>query len=1446
MNGRIEFICAVKTRLAICCLLLSASFSSADTLADHAVRSPDGRVIASLGLLDGRAGSNCPAYSLQYAGRAIVANSQLGLAIEDASDLGANFTIVKAERRSHRGSWTPVCGERSSVPDNYNELVLDLKEDRKPFRTLRLKFRAYNEGLALCYELPAQKNLRDFVISSENTRFRFTADHTTWPVYSAQGVYSKVPLSKMKKNSERPLTIKIADDCFVAVGEARLVDYARMRLSPVDGRPHTLVSSLASKVKASTPYTTPWRFIMVGDSPGQLLEYNYLLMNLNEPCAIPDTSWIKPGKVIREVTLTTKGGKACVDFAVAHNLQYVEYDAGWYGHEYDEKSDATTITVDPKRSPGPLDLHEVIAYAKSKGIGIIVYVNRRALERQLDEILPLYEKWGIKGVKYGFVQVGSQQWTTWLHDAVRKAADHHLMVDIHDEYRPTGYSRTYPNLMTQEGIRGNECMPTAEENLILPFTRMLCGAGDYTVCYYNNRIKTTHAHQLAASVVYFSPWQFLFWYDRPASYQGEPEIEFFKHVPTVWDDTRVIHGEIGSYTTIARKSDSEWFVGTMNGLDTRELDIPLSFLDADGKYVAHIYSDADPDDGTRTHVAIEKHIVDSSTTLKAKLPAGGGQAVRLVPAASAERQGPHVLKPDSCKHYIDKFNGDDEELYAQHIPNDKAWRFLRDNIPLFECPDEDIERTYYFRWWTYRKHIKHTPDGFVITEFLPKVNWSGKHNTINCPAGHHFYEGRWLHDRKYLDDYAVFWFRKGGSVRSYSFWAADALWARYMVTADKGLIVGLLPDLIDNYKQWQKAKQEPDGLLWQVDDRDGMEVSVGGSGKRATINSYMYADAVAIAKTAELAGKPAVAEEYEAKAKTLKTLVQTKLWDSDSRFFKTLPRNKDQRVDVRELHGYTPWYANLPDPGYESAWKQLMDPKGFHAPFGPTTAEQRHPRFAVSYEGHECQWNGPSWPFATSITLTALANLLNNYQQSVIDKADYFETLGIYTKCHHLKRDDGRIVPWIDENLNPFTGDWIARTRLKSWKDGTWSQSKGGMERGKDYNHSTYCDLIINGLVGLRPRPDDTVEVNPLVPDDAWDWFCLDNVLYHNRIVTIIWDRSGRKYGLGKGLRVFADGRQIAHSAALGRLTAQLPEKETRSSRSHETSAGWLKYDGNPVLGGDLGTCFDVTVLEERGGYRMWFSWRPRESVALVDSSDGIHWSEPVVVLAPNPSSGWEQRINRPVVIKRGHKYHMWYTGQTARRSYIGYATSPDGRTWTRMSDKPVLSPEKPWEDVAVMCPHVVWDEQKRLYRMWYSGGQQYEPNAIGYATSADGLTWKKLPDNPIFAARPGNRWEQHKVTACQVIPAGSRHLMFYIGFRDEHHAQIGLARSADGITNWQRHPANPIIFPGRETWDGDACYKPYAVFEKRADRWLLWYNGRKGKKEQIGLAIHEGQDLGL
>ena len=301
---------------------------------------------------------------------------------------------------------------------------------------------------------------------------------------------------------------------------------------------------------------------------------------------------------------------------------------------------------------------------------------------------------------------------------------------------------------------------------------------------------------------------------------------------------------------------------------------------------------------------------------------------------------------------------------------------------------------------------------------------------------------------------------------------------------------------------------------------------------------------------------------------------------------------------------------------------------------------------------------------------------------------------------------------------------------------------------------------------------------------------------------------------------------------------------------AQETSTGWKKYENNPVLGGKLGTCFDITMLQEDGLFKMWFSWRPKDSLAYTESKDGIHWTPPVIVLAPIKKHVWEAGINRPSLVKKDGVYHLWFTGQDRpknKTSAIGYATSTDGIHFVRKSDKPVLVAEKGWEkEIAVMCPHVEWDAKEKLFKMWYSGGENYEPNSIGYATSPDGFTWTKHPKNPIFVADKKNKWEQHKITGAQIMQKDGWYYMFYIGFENEHLARIGIARSRDGINNWERMKTNPIVSPGKNTWDASACYKPFVIYDAKEKKYRLWYNGRHNAPEQIGLVIHDGEDLGV
>ena len=626
----------MKTCLLILLCLLAVSGRAVE------LKSPDGSLAVTFAVKDG-----APVYAVAWKGKPLLAESRLGFELDGKPLDGLAIAGQQASR--HNETWKPVYAERSSIRDHYNQVVIDLGK-------LRVTFRAYDEGVAFYCTLPKQAGMEQIHITRELTQFHFTGDYPAWAGYSAQCRYEKVPISKIKPGCERPLVVQAAEDCYVAIAEAKLVEYARMKLRPAKNATTTLEAFLDAErgkdgdVTGAAPLTTPWRVVMVADSPGRLLENNFILLNLNDPCALADTSWIKPGKVLREVTLTTVGGKACVDFAVKRGLQYILFDAGWYGHEYDKKSDARAVNLDPKRSKGPLDLNEVIRYGNEHGIGVLLYVNHLAAEQQLDEILPLYHKWGVKGVKYGFVNVGSQQWTSWLHMAIRKAAENKLMVDVHDEYRPTGYARTYPNLMTVEGILGDEeAKRTNDQSLTAQFTRFIAGPADNTICYYDARVDrlATHAYQLAKAVCFYSPLQHLFWYDRPPAVPqktagagggtptigDEPELEFFNHVPTVWDDTKVLQGKIGEYSLIARRSGAEWYIGFMNSAEPRSFDAPLAFLDAGRKYTAHIYSD-DPAVPTRTHVKMERKPVEQGGVLSLTAGKNGGVAVRIAPSVS--------------------------------------------------------------------------------------------------------------------------------------------------------------------------------------------------------------------------------------------------------------------------------------------------------------------------------------------------------------------------------------------------------------------------------------------------------------------------------------------------------------------------------------------------------------------------------------------------------------------------------------------------------------------------------------------------------------------------------------------------------------------------------------------------------------------------------------------
>ena len=498
----------------------------------------------------------------------------------------------------------------------------------------------------------------------------------------------------------------------------------------------------------------------------------------------------------------------------------------------------------------------------------------------------------------------------------------------------------------------------------------------------------------------------------------------------------------------------------------------------------------------------------------------------------------------------------DRLLRQQTFWDNQDWEWYKANIPFFECPDREINATYYYRWELVTKHLTYgSPgSGYSFTEFIDRPFWSGAYGAISCPAGHQIYEIRWLRDPRYARDYSRYWFRTAGAQpRRYGCWIADAVWAFYSVCPDKKFVTDLLPDLRRNYEGWEQRQFVPEvGLFWQNGHDDGMEYNItsrqtedivrGANGFRPSFNSYMYADALAIAQEAGLAGDKTTERNYRAKAASLKEKIQKLLWDPRREFFfpMSMRDEKDREGNVVRAHtltyqsgkfagnehgreeiGFVPWQFNLPDAGYEQAWKFLMDRQYFFAEFGPSTVERNDPQFLLQKTC--CWWSGQSWPYATTQTLKALANLLQNYRQSVITRSDYLRLLQVYTRT---QRKNGK--PYVAEAAHPDTGSW---------------EGHDSYNHSEHYFHSGYNDLIITGLIGIRPGAGDIIEIEPLAPAE-WPYFALDSLRYHGHELTIIWDKTGQRYGLGIGLRLFSDGREIAARKTMGKIRARIAARD--------------------------------------------------------------------------------------------------------------------------------------------------------------------------------------------------------------------------------------------------------------------------------------------------------------
>lgn len=521
--------------------------------------------------------------------------------------------------------WTPLYGERSSVRDRFNSATLHLSRNDKSDYRLDVEVRAYNEGIAFRYFFPEHPAAIFHKVVEDLTDYTVPEGTRAWSERWAQATFDVGPVDSISRPAERALTMELPQSRWVALLDADVDDWCLTKLQARPDKPSTLRSVMYSPVDVVTYCATPWKIIMTADTPGQLIENNDIVLNLN-PERSGDFAWVKPGKIMRCTSLTTEAGLKNIDFCAEHNIPYMLYDWKWYANPTSHDSDATQVIE-------AIDMQRVIDYGRERGVGVWLYVNQHALMKQMDELFPLLRQWGVAGVKSGFVQYASHRWATWLHDMVRKAADNGLMMNIHDEFRPSGFSRTYPNLLTQEGICGNEEFPDATHNTTLPFTRMLNGAADYTICYFDKRLRNTHAHQLAASLVFYSPLQTIFWYDNPTRYHGEPEISWFEKLETVFDESRVLAGYPGEGITMARRKGDIWFVGVLGNNDPREVEVDFSFLPTSSVWNATVYSDGGDKVDTVTHVKIDTRKVRPSDRLRFALQPRGGVAIRLEPLA---------------------------------------------------------------------------------------------------------------------------------------------------------------------------------------------------------------------------------------------------------------------------------------------------------------------------------------------------------------------------------------------------------------------------------------------------------------------------------------------------------------------------------------------------------------------------------------------------------------------------------------------------------------------------------------------------------------------------------------------------------------------------------------------------------------------------------------------
>lgn len=608
--------------------------------------SPDGALRVRLTV-----GAKGATWSVRWKGQTILAPSALGLVLADGHVLGAKARVLKTSSRKITGDWTPPFGIRDRYDQACQEARLNLV-DPATGATFSVLARAYDHGCALRYVLNDAGKAGRLTLSGEATRFELpkgaklyaSRDEGEYQITNAAGLNPPAHPDLTGSSDKGPFAdvpvTALLGRAAVLITESDRLHYPRAMLRPAPDSADGLAVHLMHYPARATGYSgpgdtpgeptfelapgqaTPWRALIVGPNEAALLERADLVPTLATPNRLGDVSWVKPGRAVRITKpYTTERGLAVVDFAAQRKLDYVEYDAHWYGDGTDPS--------DASRPVAGLDLQKVIDAAKAKGIGVILYVDRVPVMRQRDEILKAYRNWGVAGCKFGFVWEGRQSDNDFIYDLVKACGEHRLLVNLHDNLRPAGLERTLPNYVALEGVRGNEQFPTATHNVTLPFTRAVAGPIDYTICYANPKNQTTNAHQLAMAAVYYNPLTFLYWYDTPEKYAvGDwPDLRWFDECPTTWDETRVLDGKIGEYVVVARRHGRRWFLGAMTNEKSRTLKVSLAFLGA-GKRKASIFADGEPAaKPMKTPVVISEQVLDGSATLTLDLKPSGGQAV---------------------------------------------------------------------------------------------------------------------------------------------------------------------------------------------------------------------------------------------------------------------------------------------------------------------------------------------------------------------------------------------------------------------------------------------------------------------------------------------------------------------------------------------------------------------------------------------------------------------------------------------------------------------------------------------------------------------------------------------------------------------------------------------------------------------------------------------------